>query len=562
MMVGNEIFNDLNLMLRLNHHIQSTSVTPEGIRLLTPASSSSSSASLEKKTSFKVLTDLESVTSSDSREDAQFDHQRSVFLSLCSSDLPFHLQGDKDFNEASAMAKRRALRFSESIKARIEFLWEVAGGKKQAEMAQRIRHQQQEEQEQGRSRLSEQSVRRAGATNGIRPILPSLEELDEEDYMALMLLIFKALRDDFVLELAYKQIQCDWEVDSHHGKTLSFEQFAAAIFELVDVWTCDIEEVTYVRFLDLLSRRITRRVVVFLDGAELKLSLSDNFESDIVVKSIPLRTIPKFVTVARVVAATGMRTVGELAHADPKVVERERVEFLQRNNGGVVPTDSEMRKIGQDLQTLLAMFKSIASQFENINYTLDNNTGIESIRAELTKFNVGITASMLPEKAARDRYNALYDMLVLRDGESLKTLAGVMLEQIKLQLNKYGIVVDDEEHVEEVYDAFFESVLSGNGDSIVQDAQRWMEGTVQDNKVNDYIQHGFHELSSVNEVELLGTKNGDEEFLALLTKDTDVIDEVIEDSDDPVPGQADQSSPSVLATAFARTTGDFEGRRS
>ncbi|KAF4324878.1 hypothetical protein BBO99_00005011 [Phytophthora kernoviae] len=385
------------------------------------------------------------------------------------------------------MAKRRALRFSESIKARIEFLWEVAGGKKQAEMAQRIRHQQQEEQEQGRSRLSEQSVRRAGATNGIRPILPPLEELDEEDYMALMLLIFKALRDDFVLELAHKQIQCDWEVDSHHGKTLSFEQFAAAIFELVDVWTCDIEEVTYVRFLDLLSRRITRRVVVFLDGAELKLSLSDNFEADIVVKSIPLRTIPKFVTVARVVAATGMRTVGELAHADPKVVERERVEFLQRNNGGVVPTDSEMRKI-----------------------------------------------------AARDRYNALYDMLVLRDGESLKALAGVMLEQIKLQLNKYGIVVDDEEHVEE----------------------RWMEGTVQDNKVNDYIQHGFHELSSVNEVELLGTKSGDEEFLALLTKDTDVIDEVIEDSGDPVPGQADQSSPNVLATAFAGTTGDFEGRRS
>ncbi|KAG1694436.1 hypothetical protein DVH05_021247 [Phytophthora capsici] len=683
-----EVFNDLNLVLQLNQHL---SVSDNGLRV--PAAS----PPLTKQTSFKVLTNLEAVSYSEAREDAQFDHQRSVFLSVSSSDLPFHLQGDKTFNEASAMAKRRALRFSETIKARIEFLWEVAGGKKQAEMAQRVRQQQLAEDETRRG----QSVRRAGPVNELKQLLPPLEALDEEDYMELMLLIFKVLRDDFVLELAYKQIQCDWEVDSHHGQTLSFDQFFAAIFELVDVWTCDIEEATYERFLHLLARRITRRVAVFLDGAELKLSLSDNFDPEVVVKAIPLRTIPRFAAVARVVAATGIRTVGELAKADPKVVERERISFLQRNNGGVVPEAlSEMRKIGQDLQTLLAMFKSIALQFENLNYTLDNNvlrrvptaadgsrpepggnrrkidgvdsgaetgrnhphglasgevvtdiganldgrnsvesnlptaggnytnsstgtseprasmagsvnpitdsnrsgslanspsadssrrntsltestnnsqltktraqtqassnnssyfqpintihelhfadagvvnafrttfliekaisierqTELPAIRNELVKFGVHVDATK-PEETIRDRYNALYDLLVLRDGESLKTLAGVMLEQIKLELSIHGITVEDEEDVEEVYDGFFSSVVTGTGDSIVQEAQRWIEGTSQGDKVNDYIQQDFHELKGINEVKLLGTKGGDEEFLSLLVKDTDAEEE-------------------------------------
>ncbi|KAG3194297.1 hypothetical protein PC128_g9511 [Phytophthora cactorum] len=708
-MAANEIFNDLNLVLQLNQHIQAA-----------PATASSSS----KHTSFKVLNNLESVSYSESRQDAQFDHQRSTFLSVSSSDLPFHLQGDKDFNEASAMAKRRALRFSEAVKTRIEFLWEVAGGKKRAEMAQRVRQQQREDDERARR----QSVRRpAAGGNGTKQLLPPIEALDEQDYMALMLLLFKVLRDDFVLEIAHKQIQCDWEVDSHHGKNLSFDQFFAAVFELVDVWTCDVEEATYERFCHLLALRITRRVAVFMDGAELKLSLSDSFDPEVVAKAIPLRTVPKFVSVARVVAAIGVNTVGDLARADPKVVERNRIDFIQRNNGGVVPNSlSEVRKIGQDLQILLEMFKSIALQFENINYVLDNNvlrrlpktaapgsqtgenrresdetvagtgfsdgsypeerisangegyvgTGIHSdtctlgtvpgvtrasttsgnstfqnppsksdaesrqaqstvdggtlsgsingeptqnrahnsenglnglskrntgvpdsrsnlypqantrargasesssglfqpinsiynlqtanadvvnalrstfliekaisidrqtelpaIRNELVKFGVDIEITRLPEETARDRYNALYDLLVLRDGESLKSLAAVMLEQIKLELSKHGIIVDDEEAVEEVYDGFYASVVTGTGDSIVQEAQRWIEETVQDNKVNDYIQHDFHELKSIDEVQLLGTDRGDEEFLALLAKDDDNEDDVVVDTNKPI----------------------------
>ncbi|OWZ08032.1 hypothetical protein PHMEG_00019489 [Phytophthora megakarya] len=581
-MAGNEIFNDLNLVLQLNQHIECVT---NATRL---HSTAAPSGSLTKQTSFNVLSNLKSVSYSEPREDAQFDHQRSIFLSESSSDLPFHLQGDKGFNEASAMAKRRALRFSESIKTRIEFLWEVAGGKKRAEMAQRIR-QQPEDEGQVRSRRGEQSVRRTAA-NDTKQLLPPLEQLDEEDYVSLMLLIFKVLRDDFVLELAHKQIQCDWEVDSHHGKSLSFDQFFAAVFELVDVWTCDVEEATYERFLHLLAKRITRRVAVFLDGAEIKLSLSDNFEPEVIVKAIPLRTIPKFASIARVVAAVGIRTVGELARADPKVIEQERVDFIQRNSGNIVPDGlNDIRKLSQDLQSLIAMFKTIALQFENLNYTLENNvlrrvrtaagphyfqpinnfhdlhnadsnvvnvlrstfliekaisiqrqTEISAIRSELVKFGVELEA-MLSDEAARDRYNALYDILVLRDGESIKALAAVMLEQIKLALSAHGITISDEEDPEEVYDGFYASVVTGTGDSIVQEAQRWIEETVQDNKVHEYIQHDFHELNSIDEVKLLGTEHGDEEFIALLAKDEDTEDEVVENTSKT--GSRTNSSP-------------------
>ncbi|KAF1791242.1 hypothetical protein GQ600_23199 [Phytophthora cactorum] len=474
----------------------------------------------------------------DLAQDAQFDHQRSTLLSVSSSDLPFHLQGDKDFNEASAMAKRRALRFSEAVKTRIEFLWEVAGGRNERKWLNECvssNVKTTNEQDDKVSVVQQQEVMERNS------FFLRLKALDEQDYMALMLLIFKVLRDDFVLEIAHKQIQCDWEVDSHHGKTLSFDQFFAAVFELVDVWTCDVEEATYERFCHLLALRITRRVAVFMNGAELKLSLSDSFDPEVVAKAIPLRTVPKFVSVARVVAAIGVNTVGDLARADPKVVERNRIDFIQRNNGGVVPNSlSEVRKIGQDLQILLEMFKSIALQFENINYVLDNNVlrrlpktaapahrlekteenlmrpslelvsvmgttpKNESLRTEKATLELESTAILarlgpflvLPEETARDRYNALYDLLVLRDGESLKSLAAVMLKQIKLELSKH-------------------------------EAQRWIEETVQDNKVNDYIQHDFHELKSIDEVQLLGTDRGDEEFLALLAKDDDNEDDVV-----------------------------------
>uniref|UniRef100_H3GY75 Uncharacterized protein n=1 Tax=Phytophthora ramorum TaxID=164328 RepID=H3GY75_PHYRM len=482
-MAANEIFNDLNIVLQLNQHIQGVSVSGNGARILSPPPA----GSLAKQTSFKVLTNLDSVSYSEPREDAQFDHQRSIFLSVSSCDLPFHLQGDKDFNEASAMAKRRALRFSELVKSRIEFLWEVAGGKKQAEMAQRIRQKQLEENDQGRGRRGEQSVRRAGAANELKQLLPPLEELDEEDYMALMLLIFKVLRDDFVLELAQKQIQCDWEVDSHHGKTLSFDQFFAAVFELVDVWTCDMEEVTYERFVHLLARRITRRVAVFLDGAELKLSLSDNFE--------------------------------------PEVVWRVESESLQLEKVEPTVVSAADANVVNALRSTFLIEKAIS---------IERQTELPAIRDELTKFGVDVDPAKLPEETVKDRYNALYDMLVLRDGESLKTLASVMLEQIKLELSVHGIIVDDEEDVEEVYDGFFASVVTGTGESIVQDAQRWMEGTVQGNKVNDYIQHDFHELESIDGVKPLGTRRGDEEFQSLLAKGTDdIADDAAESTNRP-----------------------------
>lgn len=327
MVNANEIFNDLTLVARLNQHI-------EGL-------ANDDAVTLTKETSFKVLAELSAISNPDSRPEAQFDHQRDGFRSTDGSHLPFHLQGDQTFNEASAMARRRQLRHCDSIKDKISFLWQVAQGKKSVEREHDLTHER-------------------AQTSG-----PTDLTIDEQEYSEMMLLIFKVLRDDFVLETARKQIECDWVVDSHHGVDLTFQQFFLAVFELVDVWTCDILEAMYVRFLELLTRRITVRVVVFLDDMKLKLALSDNFDEAVVVKAIPLSTIKKFASVAKVMEGTGVRTVGELAKADPQVVESQRVGYLERN---AIPS----AKLGADLQQLLSMFREISQQFQQAHYSLQD----------------------------------------------------------------------------------------------------------------------------------------------------------------------------------------------
>lgn len=615
-----------------------------------------------------MLADLEAVATSDPRQDAQFEHQRQGFAAANSTNLPFHLQGDSELNEGSALAKRRALRFSDALRDKIVFLWDVARGDKQASTIS------------SGSRTSSSSQQASGA-----PPFSSVE-INEEDYMTLMLLIFKVLRDDFSLELARKQIHRDWDVDSRHGQALAFEQFFSAMFELVDVWTCDVEEATYVRFLELLLRRVTVRVVVFLDGDTLKLALSDNFDEAVVVKAIPLSTISRFASVARIVAPRGVRTIGELANADPAMVERERVDYLERNS---VPNG----KIGQELQELLAMFRQLAQTFENADYSLRDNTllrrrssiagdmsghngdanayssGVElgydptssgrsalrggpisadldakgggtgssslqsssltargpawplaapaaigpgpsttsdssstpvpggrkrlnsihdisvadpdlvtalktsfliekrislerqadigAIRDELGKFGVE-SARELDEDAARRQYATLYEMFVVRDGDDLKSLAHAMLQQIKAELVTHGIAVDDDADAEAAYDHFYGAVVAGTGETIAADAQQWVQHTIATGAVGEYVKRDYHELKPVDEVALLGTQPGDEEFVALVAKD-DAEDDGSEatpsmsrrQSSSPIQRKASQLS--LGAKSFKRT---------
>lgn len=682
-MGSKELFNDLNLVVRLHQHIQEVSDLASSSST-SSLSRSNGPASLPRQSSFKVLADLESISTPDPRDDARFAHQRAAFAAADTSNLPFHLQGDSQFNEGAALAKRRALRFAETIRDKILFLWEVARGQKNVHAVA------------------------VGTNNGPGKSPAFFSEIDEEAYMTMMLLIFKVLRDDFSLDIARKQIQCDWDVDSHHGQTLSFEQFFSAMFELVDMWTCDTEEPTYVRFLELLLRRITVRVVVFLDNQKLHLALSDNFDEAVVVKAIPLHTISRFASVAKLVAPRGVRTIGELANADPVMVEQERVAYITKN---AVSGD----KIGQELQELLSMFRSLASKFDNADYSLVDNilrrhmgpkgsgvggvdgvnsqtiqttqtaqtasllaptgaggvsteprhrsqsiergphdvdldiltrpngsssagpsdasvtgrqpasrtepyaaghvgshasvrsqpdsigptwssasdptriltenggsgptfpgtedsrqsgrrrlnsihdisvadaslvtavktsflieksislerqTETKAIRQELRKFGVE-QADTFDEDAARRQYARLYELFVVRDGDNLKALAHAMLEQIKVELAAHGIIVDDDADAEAVYDQFYGTVVAGTGETIVADAKQWVETTIATNSGGAYVKSDYHEFKPIDEVALLGTQSGDEEFMALVPNDEDGSDEEVNPEDKP-----------------------------
>lgn len=652
-MATKQIFNDLNLVIRLNQHIEDIANSDEATTAL-----------LSKQTSFKVLAELDALKNPDPREEAQFDHQRSSFRDedTAQQQLPFHLQGDQEFNKARAIAERCALRRSDPIKRKIAFLWDVAHGKQKAEMS--------------RTASAERHLL------AVKTAASGFNSIDERAYTDLMLLIFKVLREDFVLDLAKLQVHCDWEVDSHHGDALSFEQFFAAMFELVDLWTCDIMESTYVRFLELLARRITLRVIMFLDDMKLKLALSDNFDDAVVVKAIPLSTIPKFASVAKVVERNGVRTVGDLANADPQMVERERLAYVEKKN-------FSKEKIGAKLQHLLDTFNGLSQQFElsGRRYSFEHRTSvhhhsiaeersmpnedasakqlgganglaegsdpfersgtrnypsshpgseggaigsntlfetpgqhslaspissgcgsahsqhgsatpgrnsfefpndsahsqssmgallkrsatttrrlsihdlstaeseiinslrsafliekgisihrkhdIESVRKELEKFGVDPTG--LSDLDALEKYGELYEMFVLRDGESIKSLAQTMLAQIKLELKAHGIIVKDED-VEVMYDGFYGSVVATTGEDIVNDAKNWMDETVKTNTVSSYVKADYRELKPLDDVALIGSQAGDEEFVSLLSSDGD-------EEDDPVQPVAEDRKP-------------------
>ncbi|DAZ98826.1 TPA: hypothetical protein N0F65_000982 [Lagenidium giganteum] len=638
-MANKEIFDDLNLVFRLNKHIEAIAGSQEA-----------SNALLEHQTSFKVLAELSSITTPDPRADAQFEHQTAPFLASIQSELPFHLQGDLEFNEASVVAKRRALRQAEAVRAKIAFLWDVAQSKKRPELA----------------------LMTTATTGGKQP-RGAAPWIGEEEYTELMLLVFKVLREDFDMLLAQRQIRCDWEVDCHHSEALTFEQFFSAIFELVDIWTCDVLEATYVRFLELLIRRITVRVVVFLDDRQLKLALSDNFDDAVVVKAIPLKTIKHFAPIAKVLEPSGLKTVGELAAADPRVVEAQRKDYMRRHS-------VTHPKLGRELTHLLTMFNTIQAEFNNTKYRFENmvlrreprnsvvaaelpaaikeradggdtsrtgsanlsaastggrtspdnnksamnaaewarratvaagsgaqpggahvsfqtppslsptrrgvgristirdlsvaDTGIinalrttflidkgialqktndiTAVRRELQKFGIAQAAS-LGETEAQAKYDELYGMFVLRDGENLKALAENVLGQIRLELAAHGIDVDDTD-AEEAYDDFYGSIIEGSGAGLVQEAKDFMNNTLKNHSLSEYTKDDYHAFKSVDAVQTIGTEAGDEAFMALLSQDDDEDED--EDSDNASANNSGKSS-SLERHASDRFKGDL-----
>ena len=51
---------------------------------------------------------------------------------------------------------------------------------------------------------------------------------------------------------------------------LDYSSFYASVFEIVDSWTDDLEEGTYVRFLELLLARISRPVLTASDEGVIR----------------------------------------------------------------------------------------------------------------------------------------------------------------------------------------------------------------------------------------------------------------------------------------------------
>nr|CCA16627.1 conserved hypothetical protein [Albugo laibachii Nc14] len=320
-MRNKKVLDDLNLVVQINRHIDELSNDREAVEEL-----------LVRPASFQVLAHLNEL---DEPIDPRnlFEHQKATPSATGTCELPFHLQGDTTFGSGSAVQNRKLLQHSNGIYTHIKSLWDVACNKT-------VIHDDHS----------------TGANHG--------QQLSRSQYVEFMLLVYKALRFDFQMENATEQILGDWEIDSHSGEFLNADQFHAAIFELVDLWTCDIKEATYTGFLKRLVNRITLRVVVFINDQKLIYSVTDNFNyEELIVKAIPLQIIDSFASVATLAARKGVNTIGELAATDALELEIERQTYVAQNNFSA-------EKLGKDISHLLEMFGCISKQFHPNAYKL------------------------------------------------------------------------------------------------------------------------------------------------------------------------------------------------
>lgn len=66
-------------------------------------------------------------------------------------------------------------------------------------------------------------------------------ELEKDQYMAVHLKLAKLLRKDLKESALLKVVEEDWKHDSKGKLTLTREDVFESLFELVDVWTPDID---------------------------------------------------------------------------------------------------------------------------------------------------------------------------------------------------------------------------------------------------------------------------------------------------------------------------------
>eukprot|EP00466_Bigelowiella_natans_P012229 jgi/Bigna1/68918/fgenesh1_pg.7_\ len=82
-------------------------------------------------------------------------------------------------------------------------------------------------------------------------------KLTKKGYEELFVRICKVIRPNFELKQAKKAVSDDFERDAQGADSLSYEVFFESMFELVDLWTVDIDASEYENFLDKVFMRMT-----------------------------------------------------------------------------------------------------------------------------------------------------------------------------------------------------------------------------------------------------------------------------------------------------------------
>jgi hypothetical protein len=150
----------------------------------------------------------------------RFELERKQALSRSRAWIPYHLQGNVEWESTSARRVRNQLRYHPDIVRWIDVYWSTF-------------------------HMSASSVPMKDHT------------ITKDDYVKVHHRITKALWLDFNLPDATRLADHDWTMDTLGGDVMKYEQYSHSLFELVDIWTTSLEVEEYLEFMAILYRRIT-----------------------------------------------------------------------------------------------------------------------------------------------------------------------------------------------------------------------------------------------------------------------------------------------------------------
>ncbi|OQR99099.1 hypothetical protein ACHHYP_07499 [Achlya hypogyna] len=418
---------------------------------------------------------------------SKFEHELDTDIMI-----PFHLQGTHEFDDGVGVFARKQLRRSPKVVEGIMRFWNV---------------------------------------------FPKMHIIGEDvisktEYSEVMLLVYKVLRADFDIYEAAEQIGKDWAMDSKGQDSMDAVMFADAFFELVDLWTCDIEEKTYVEFLSLLYERITIRTVVFFDGSVIRVAVEDKTKSvaQLIAGGVPLAAVSAFNHVAKFVKPK-IQTIGDLADADVQDVEKMRQAYIERNNLSTQRVGAELFEILElmtrvtagdvnSLDSLQGLADADPEAIDCIRAVFIRAQGISTtqqtlrhnIVAELHKF--GIQDAMLSDNNMTEKYLQLYDLFCVKTGAEIGETARLELERIRRELDKHGVEDLAPHEVETTYHEFYADVIDTTGTEVVEKAKAWMESTTEES-VAPFIKTEQSTYSPIAEAKPFTAK--DAKFQALVS---------------------------------------------